>query len=77
MCINTYPIQANNSRNDFVCFWLQGHSRSLRKLAGGTLRFFLNSEGEEEEQAETHSERMTKIMLRAQAGKGKGKGMGL
>lgn len=36
------------------------HARSLKKLANGKLKVQLNSDGEEEEEAETHAERLAR-----------------
>ena len=40
---------------------MQGHARSLKLLAAGKLKVQLNSDGEEEEEGETHAERLARI----------------
>lgn len=39
----------------------QRHIRSLKLLAAGKLKVQLNSDGEEEEEGETHAERLARI----------------
>lgn len=39
----------------------QRHAKSLKRLAAGKLKVQLNSDGEEEDEAETHSERLERI----------------
>lgn len=40
---------------------LQRHARSLKQLASGKLKVQLDSDGKEEEEGETHAERLERI----------------
>lgn len=50
----------------------QKHARSLKHLEEGTLKLMLNSDGEEEEQGETHAERYARTLASAKEEKAPG-----
>ena len=53
-------VSARTLKSSLDCV-SQRHARSLKLLAAGKLKVQLNSDGEEDEEGETHAERLARI----------------
>ncbi|KAG0588771.1 hypothetical protein KC19_2G267700 [Ceratodon purpureus] len=57
-CVKTICLSDETMRAHLLS---KGHARSLKLLAAGKLKVQLNSDGEEEEEGETHAERLARV----------------